>query len=137
MNPKRSSVYYVFGLCVIGILTPLAVSVMAQSEESIPMEFPEPDAGNLRTFIELVRSDVRTQKAYILAQNMEFTEAEAVARETETKATAETTEEAKQSHKMKPKKRGKGKKKEPVTVSEQPPEEVTETEEQKEPVAIG
>ena len=70
MNPKRSSVYYVFGLCVIGILTPLAVSVMAQSEESIPMEFPEPDAGNLRTFIELVRSDVRTQKAYILAQNL-------------------------------------------------------------------
>jgi hypothetical protein len=51
---------------------------MAQSEEEIPVVFPEPDAGNLRAFVELVRSDVRTQKAYILAQNMEFTQDEAV-----------------------------------------------------------
>ena len=78
MKSKRSRVHYIFGLCLVGILTPLAVSVMAQSEEEIPTEFPEPDAGNLRAFVELVRSDVRTQKAYILAQNMEFTEDEAV-----------------------------------------------------------
>ena len=78
MKLKRSSIYSVFGLCLVGILTPLVVSVMAQSEEDIPREFPEPDAGNLRAFVELVRSDVRTQKAYILAQNMEFTEDEAV-----------------------------------------------------------
>ena len=78
MKLKRSQVYYVFALCLVGLLTPLVVSVMAQSEEDVPMVFPEPDAGNLRAFVELVRSDVRTQKAYILAQNMEFTEDEAV-----------------------------------------------------------
>jgi len=78
MKLKRSSVDYIYGLCLVGILTLLAVSVMAQSEEDTPREFPEPDAGNLRSFVELVRSDVRTQKAYILAQNMEFTEDEAV-----------------------------------------------------------
>ena len=78
MKLKRSQVYYVFALCLVGLLTPLVVSVMAQSEEDVPMVFPEPDAGNLRAFVELVRSDVRTQKAFILAQNMEFTEDEAV-----------------------------------------------------------
>jgi hypothetical protein len=78
MKLKRSHICYVFGLCLVGFLAPLVVSVMAQSEEDIPREFPEPDAGNLRAFVELVRSDVRTQKAYILAQNMEFTEDEAV-----------------------------------------------------------
>ena len=78
MKLKRSHICYVCGLCLVGFLTPLVVSVMAQSQEDFPMEFPEPDAGNLRSFIELVRSDIRTQKAYILAQNMEFTDDEAV-----------------------------------------------------------
>jgi hypothetical protein len=78
MKLKRLSIYCVFGLCLLGILTPVAISVMAQPEEEIPAEYPEPDAGNLRAFVELVRSDVQTQKAYILAQNMEFTEDESV-----------------------------------------------------------
>jgi hypothetical protein len=78
MKPKQSRIYYVFGLCLVGILAPLALSVMAQPEVDIPEAFPVPDAGNLRTFVELARSDIRTQKAYILAQNMEFTEDEAV-----------------------------------------------------------
>ena len=78
MKLKRLSIYCVFGLGLLGILTPVAISVMAQPEEEIPVEHPEPDAGNLRAFVELVRSDVRTQKAFILAQNMEFTEDEAV-----------------------------------------------------------
>ena len=38
----------------------------------------QPDAGNLRTFVELLRKDVRTEKAIILAQNIDFTEEEAV-----------------------------------------------------------
>jgi len=38
----------------------------------------DPDAGDLRTFIELARSDIKTQKAVILAQNMDFTQDEAV-----------------------------------------------------------
>ena len=38
----------------------------------------EPDSGNLRTFVELVRKDVRAEKAIILAQNIDFTKDEAV-----------------------------------------------------------
>src|SRR5262249_1741262 len=37
----------------------------------------QPDAGNLRSFIELARKDVRAEKALLLAQNMEFTDDEA------------------------------------------------------------
>jgi hypothetical protein len=36
------------------------------------------DAGNLRAFIELARSDLKTQKTLIIAQNIQFTEDEAV-----------------------------------------------------------
>jgi len=35
-----------------------------------------PDPANLRTFIELARSDIKNEKALILAQNMPLTEAE-------------------------------------------------------------
>jgi hypothetical protein len=38
---------------------------------------PAPSAADLRTFIELVRSDLETQKAVVIAQNMDFTETEA------------------------------------------------------------
>lgn len=38
----------------------------------------EPDSGNLRSFIELVRKDVRLEKAMLLAANIDFTEDEAV-----------------------------------------------------------
>ena len=37
-----------------------------------------PDSGNLRTFVELVRKDVRAEKALIIAQNLDFTKDEAV-----------------------------------------------------------
>lgn len=66
----------VLGLTVM--IAPLAVSVLAQTDEAIPREVPPPDAGSLRAFIELVRSDIRTEKSYVLAQNMTFTEDEAV-----------------------------------------------------------
>jgi hypothetical protein len=36
------------------------------------------DLGNLRAFVELARSDLRTQKAFVVAQNIDFTEDEAV-----------------------------------------------------------
>ncbi len=39
---------------------------------------PEPDAANLRAFIELVRADLKTQKALVMAQNMDLTQDEAV-----------------------------------------------------------
>jgi hypothetical protein len=38
----------------------------------------QPDAGNLRTFIELARSDLKTQKALIISENLPLTEDEAV-----------------------------------------------------------
>jgi hypothetical protein len=37
----------------------------------------QPDAGNLRAFIELARSDIKTQKAIIIAENLPMTEEEA------------------------------------------------------------
>lgn len=38
----------------------------------------EPDSGNLRSFIELARKDVRQEKAMLLAANLDFTQDEAV-----------------------------------------------------------
>jgi hypothetical protein len=38
----------------------------------------EPDSGNLRSFLELARKDVRSEKAMLLAANMDFTRDEAV-----------------------------------------------------------
>jgi hypothetical protein len=37
----------------------------------------KPDAGNLRAFVELARSDLKTQKAIIIAENLPMTEEEA------------------------------------------------------------
>ena len=74
-------------LCLVCCLPALAACGMPQSERdpplefpepNPPLEFPEPDLANLRTFVELARSDIRTQKTFILAQNMEFTNDEAV-----------------------------------------------------------
>jgi hypothetical protein len=59
-------------IIALTFMTPAGTQPQAQA---VPVE---PDPGNLRIFIELVRSDIKTQKAFILAQNMEFTEAEAV-----------------------------------------------------------
>ena len=39
---------------------------------------PTIDLGNLRSFVELARSDIRTQKALIVAENIPFTNDEAV-----------------------------------------------------------
>lgn len=61
-------------------LLPAAVAV-AQSESPSPAP-PAPgasaDLGNLRAFFELARSDIRTQKALIIAENIPFTEDEAI-----------------------------------------------------------
>ena len=47
------------------------------SDAGIKQEYPEPDAGNLRAFVELARKDVMLLKATIIAQNLPLTEAEA------------------------------------------------------------
>lgn len=65
--------------CVTGVVMLLAIGLIAATKEEAPPSKPlDLDAGNLRAFVELVRSDVKTQKGVILAQNMEFTEDEAV-----------------------------------------------------------
>ncbi len=67
------------GLCLVGVLVLLHAAVWGQSQQDeIAAGPPQPDAGNLRMFVELVRSDIKTQKAAIIARNMEFTQAEAV-----------------------------------------------------------
>jgi hypothetical protein len=71
-NPRQSS--SIITLCLL-----LTGAVIAAAEEEAPPPRPlEVDAANLRTFVELVRSDVKTQKGIILAQNMEFTDDEAL-----------------------------------------------------------
>lgn len=55
----------------------LSVGLVLRAADA-PSSTAEPDSGNLRTFMELVRKDVRTEKALILAQNIDFTADEAV-----------------------------------------------------------
>ena len=52
------------------------VALWAQSDRSPDLPGASVDRGNLRAFVELARSDLRNQKAIILAQNMDLTEAE-------------------------------------------------------------
>ena len=53
-------------------------TVLAQQQEPGASPVPlKPDEGNLRAFIELVRADLQTEKATIIAENIEFTEDEA------------------------------------------------------------
>lgn len=49
----------------------------AQNADAPRATQPAIDAGNLRAFIELARSDLKTQKTLILAQNIQFTDDEA------------------------------------------------------------
>ncbi len=53
-------------------------ALMAQDEKPAPAAAKEVDLGNLRAFVELARSDIRTQKALIFAENIAFTNDEAV-----------------------------------------------------------
>jgi hypothetical protein len=47
------------------------------SDTVVKLEYPEPDLGNLRAFLELARKDVMLHKATIVAQNLPLTEVEA------------------------------------------------------------
>ncbi len=66
------------GVCLTGVGVLLSANAGGPAQENAAAVPAEPDPGNLRAFVELVRADIKTQKAFILAQNMEFTEAEAV-----------------------------------------------------------
>jgi hypothetical protein len=52
------------------------VCAWAQSDYLMEKPHTRPDEANLRTFVELARSDLKTHKAIILAENMELTEEE-------------------------------------------------------------
>jgi|SRR5262245_24975934 len=65
------------GLAVSALALSLVFGASAQSAEGTVAVVVEPDPANLRAFIELVRSDLRTGKALIIAQNIRFTEEEA------------------------------------------------------------
>src|SRR5579862_3507441 len=55
-----------------------ASALMAQTDQPAAPAPEKLDLGNLRAFVELARSDVRTQKALIVAENIKFTNDEAV-----------------------------------------------------------
>ncbi len=78
MKLRRYCIGCLLGVCLAGAGVLLSASAGGPSGENAAAVPAEPDPGNLRAFVELVRSDIKTQKAFILAQNMEFTEAEAV-----------------------------------------------------------
>ena len=65
-------------LAFIGLFFSLAASAPAQTTNAANIAAISVDAGNLRAFIELVRSDIKTQKTLIIAQNIQFTDDEAV-----------------------------------------------------------
>jgi len=66
-------------LTVTAIAAGLALTVAALAQDADAPRAAEPaiDAGNLRAFIELARSDLKTQKTLIIAQNIHFTDTEA------------------------------------------------------------
>jgi len=78
---KRLSSYSRIGL-VIGAVAVLGTGVLISATDrkatDRPITSAAPDSGNLRALVELVRKDVRTEKALILAQNIDFTNDEAV-----------------------------------------------------------
>lgn len=53
-------------------------AALARNSDAPRATEPAIDAGNLRAFIELARSDLKTQKTLIIAQNIQFTDDEAV-----------------------------------------------------------
>ncbi len=68
LNPK---------LTLLGLAASLvACCALAQSGGKPDAAADKPDLGNLRLFIELARSDLKTQKAIILAENLPLTEEE-------------------------------------------------------------
>ena len=61
----------------LAVCLALTLDALAQDSEARPAARPSIDAGNLRAFIELARSDLKTQKTLIIAQNIQFTDEEA------------------------------------------------------------
>ncbi len=83
MKLRKCRIGCLLGVCLAGVGLLLGANAGGENtggaaQANTAAVPAEPDPGNLRAFVELVRRDIKTQKAFILAQNMEFTEAEAV-----------------------------------------------------------
>lgn len=67
-------------LRALAFSTPLLPAAMAQAQDPSASPSPtlKPDPGNLRTFVELARSDIRTEKTLIIAENIKLTDDEAI-----------------------------------------------------------
>jgi hypothetical protein len=48
-----------------------------QSPLAHDRQYPQPDSGNLRAFVEMARKDIRLEKATIIAENLPLTDGEA------------------------------------------------------------
>jgi hypothetical protein len=59
-------------------LSLITVALLSAAGAEITSPSTQPDSGNLRTFFELIRKDVRSEKALILAQNIDFNQDEAI-----------------------------------------------------------
>lgn len=79
-NQRQSKVSRGAFLRTLALGAPFLASTALEAQTNQAAATPEPtlDLGNLRTFVELARADIRTQKAVILAENIDFTADEAV-----------------------------------------------------------
>ena len=68
----------IFALLALAGALACTGTALAQTNDLPRAPEPAIDAGNLRAFIELARSDLKTQKTLIIAQNIQFTDDEAV-----------------------------------------------------------
>ncbi|MHC1764516.1 MAG: hypothetical protein AB9869_09435 [Verrucomicrobiia bacterium] len=67
----------VTGLAVLLSLSAALAQPVTESDAPRAYDTGKPDAGNLRAFVELARSDIRVHKALIIAENLPMTEEEA------------------------------------------------------------
>ena len=77
--PSMKTLKTHFTLAALAVALTLSGTASAQSSDTTRATEPALDAGNLRAFIALARSDLKTEKTLIIAQNIQFTEDEAFA----------------------------------------------------------
>ncbi|HEU5072024.1 MAG TPA: hypothetical protein VFV96_16595 [Verrucomicrobiae bacterium] len=63
---------------LVGVAVMCALAQSGDGSKSASATSKTVDAGNLRAFIELARSDLKTEKTLIIAQNISFTDDESV-----------------------------------------------------------
>ncbi len=79
-NPSQPTLSRGGFLRTLALGAPLisVAALQAQTGSGTPQLVAKPDLGNLRAFVALARSDLRTEKALIFAENIDFTGDEAL-----------------------------------------------------------